>query len=95
MMCRIEGCNHTISRRMRIGFESNCWGLWGICPCCAFELTILNVITYDFKSHMKRCTDAIKEELKNPETPNRIKIMEIQNKKRLKQKNWIKENFQT
>ncbi len=94
--CLIEGCLHTISRRSRIGFETNSWGLYGICPCCYNELfwcdvKLPNPITPKIIQNTTRCNDKIKTELTEPDKPNFARVIEIQKKKKWKAKKFQNE----
>jgi len=53
-MCKIEGCLHKRSRKGLMGFETNSWGKWQLCPCCAVEFL-------DYKSSLKPCVWRINE----------------------------------
>jgi len=54
MMCKIEGCLHKRSRRGLLEYETNSWGKWQLCPCCAEEFM-------DYVTSQKPCVWRLNE----------------------------------
>lgn len=91
MMCLIEGCNHSKSRRMRIikGDVINPWEEWQICPCCAITLALMKVINYPINTTTTRCNMYLKKELIVEKKPNVIAVRQVKEYRTNKRREFI------